>query len=662
VVASNRANPEAAQAATGTAPVDDRLSYARILVELGDVSDAELEVAELLEEKPDDLDALSLLAKIKHMRGELSQAMACWAQMHNRSPLIETTQSQLRAILRLAMDPERGAGDFLALGPLQLARKPVAHLELEQAFAQFIARRPDQARALCATIATRYRKDREVYKLAVLGSAWIAELSGQLEESCRVLEGLGSERGFETDTDRVLALARVYERLGTPERLEAAAHICHYLEGRYRTLSLLGRLASLYRRLGALEEARAYDARYLEAFRRRKHRPTFLEITAVAAKRYIQLARLAAIHAPASELPSNAPLRQRAIAAALAGRLEDARATFEAGGEALDRKYLADLAVLVQDPEEATRRYLESLRDEPEDVAVISWLLEQEAQHGPTAVAEYFRDPGHFTAARRALDAALRVYPLRAGLWRNLATLLALLPANRDEPLRAAERAAALEQASLRDAKPIGRALAAAAFHFVGRAKGIVHEVWASREVAEEGRGGALPTNQILGNISPDMAVAIQNTFTSVREYARSKFPQLTNDLSNYNYSFKITKEDEPSSGSSAGLPTALAFLSVLLQRAIPQDVASSGAIVADAHDVLTVRAIGDVEHKVKAAYHRNLRMIILPVGNRAELMASSQVPAAVHDEIVRYVANLDEALRLLFGQDVFLAGLTPEP
>jgi ATP-dependent Lon protease len=116
-----------------------------------------------------------------------------------------------------------------------------------------------------------------------------------------------------------------------------------------------------------------------------------------------------------------------------------------------------------------------------------------------------------------------------------------------------------------------------------------------------------------------------------------------------------VTKEDEPSGGTSAGLPTALAFLSVFLQRPVPQDVASTGVVVTDAHDVLTVRLVGDLDYKVDGAYHRNLRMILVPSGNRPMLERSTIVPHAIGDEIVRYVPDLDQAAGLVFGDLEFL-------
>ena len=81
-------------------------------------------------------------------------------------------------------------------------------------------------------------------------------------------------------------------------------------------------------------------------------------------------------------------------------------------------------------------------------------------------------------------------------------------------------------------------------------------------------------------------------------------------------------------------MPTALAFLSTFLQRPVPNTLASSGALVCEAHDVIVIAPIGDAEQKVKAAYHRNLRTLLLPHGNRADLERSTVVPRAISGDI----------------------------
>ena len=615
----------------------------------------------MLDERPDDLDAMSLFAKVKHMKGELSQAVACWAHIATRSPPPEAALQQLASILQLALDPERGAGEFLALGQLQLVRKPAAYLELEHAFSAFVQRKVDEARSRCEAVARKNQsKDRETYKLAVLAEAWICELSGELEAACDVLERLGTERGFEADTDRVVLLERIYERLGTPDKLEAALHICEFLEGKHHRMSTLSRLAALHRRLGHFEAAIAHEEQYAAAFKTRMHRPTWAEVVAAAAQRYLPLEKLASLKLEDRSLPEELSVRERGINLALTGNLGDAAVAFLETNELIDHKYLADLSALSGNPEAAALLYRDVLERDLTDVRVFQWMLDHHALHGSDVVAPVMKKPAVAAQARELLTQALRAAPQRPSIWRQLATLHTLT-GEVTEARRAKERAEALELTARRDERPIGRALAAAVYRFVGSAKGLVHEVWASREVAPAGSGGTLPDGRILGNLPTEMRTAVQSTFLSTREYARSKFPHLTRDILDYTYTYKVTKDDEPSHGLSAGLPTALAFLSVFLQRPLPTSMCSSGVIVADAHDVLSLRSVGDTEHKLKAAYNRNLKQVLLPAANRAELEANGRIPASVREELVAYVPDLDAAVKTVFGEELFLeAGPAP--
>src|SRR5258708_22690806 len=258
----------------GAPTADDRLSYTRVLAEIGELYDAEIQIAHVLEGQPDESAAVEILAKMKLMGGGLTEAIALWAQVDERSPRSQTGLLRLSSMLQLAREGERGGGEFLVLGHFQLWRKPAAHIELEEVFRMFLARRPEQARERCDQLARKYQgKDADLYKLAVVAKAWIAELSGELDLARSILEDLGQERGFETDSDRVLALARLYEQLGTRELLEKAVHIYQFFERSFEKVSVLGHLASLHRRLGGQEEAGRYPARVIDLFRPRKHPP-----------------------------------------------------------------------------------------------------------------------------------------------------------------------------------------------------------------------------------------------------------------------------------------------------------------------------------------------------------------------------------------------------
>jgi len=639
----------------------DRLQEARVLVALGELRDAEVLLADVLDEAPDDRSALSLFAKIKHMRGELSQAVACWAQLHARSPHSELALMQLGAILHLAQNPERGAEEFLALGQFQLVRKPTAQVELEEAFGLFLARRPDAARARCDQLAKKHRgKDRELFKLAVMANAWIAEMCGEIDAACTVLERLGHERGFELDTDRLLGLVRCYERKGTEEKLRAAVNLCEHMLERFEKISLLGRLATLHRRLGDEARARSFEERYLVEFERRMHRPSADDFVEVAARRHLALDRLRNLELGPFEVDEDRKPRERAIVAALSNDFSTARSLFARGEQAIDREYLGDLSMIEGRVDEAIGHYIEALKLDRANVNVIERLLEL-VEHA--SVSSGTRNALRSVMAREdvgeqahcALESAIRSSPLRPSLWRARARLFALASHSTPEATRADDRAQALAEAARRDASPIGRVLAAGVYHFVGKNKGLMHQVWAHREATERGRGGVLLADQILGNLTSEMLKSVRNTFLAVREFALAKFPHLTRDLFDFNYSYKVTKDDEPSGGLSAGLPNALAFLSVFLQRSIPQSIASSGVVIAEAHDVLAVRNVGDAEYKVLGACDCNVQMLILPSANRAALLESSRVPPAITEEIVRYASNLDDAVRLVFGEDIFV-------
>lgn len=640
-----------------TVQSDQRLEEARVLVELGELTQAEAEVAAILEERADDLEALRLYSKIKHMRGQLSLALSCYAQLQARSTAPgELARMHLESMLRMAQDPERGAGEFLAVGQ-RLVQKPTAYLALEEAFRLYVARRPHEARILCRRAAARYReRDPEVYKLAVLAEAWLSELSGDLAAACAALERLGGERGFEADLDRVMALVSLYELIGTPDKLEAAVNICRFLERSFGPRLVAGRLALLHRRLGRDAEAARYEERHLAEYRRWMQRPTFAEVVRVAARRLVPLDRLRSVRFVEHELPDALSADEEAIAKTLAGDLAGAGRILAAAAEALDLKCRANLVTLMQGEDEpAIAIGIQALQADPSDQHLAGWLLDIQARAPHTAIGAALRERPIASRVLAELEIQVKTAPTDARVWRRLATFFGLQPGGREQQQEFEERAAALELAAQDRARVSGKVLAAAVYRFFGRSCGLIHEVWATREMPPAGQaGGSLRREDILGAVTDELRDSVRNTFLAVREYARAKFPHRTRDILDYNYCYKVTKEDEPSSGVSAGIPTGLAFLSLFLQQPVAADMVSTGTLVADAHDVLAVGPVGDIEPKVDAAFHRNLRMIILPRANQVQLEQSALVPRAITREIVRYVADFDEAARLALGEPVF--------
>ncbi|MGE5183588.1 MAG: S16 family serine protease, partial [Acidobacteriota bacterium] len=398
------------------------------------------------------------------------------------------------------------------------------------------------------------------------------------------------------------------------------------------------------------DTAAELDRQYLAGVRRRMHRPSLHELARVAARSYVPLERLRGVKPAGDELPAELPRRERAIVHALRDERSQARVLLADGGDVLDRRYLADLAALEGDDERAIALYLATLASAPAELAIVGWLLDRAAS---PAVAAYFTDAARRQHAIELLDQHRTLSPLRAEPWRWLAAVHQLA-GHHEAAASCAERADALAKSAAARAMPIGRVLAASVYHFTGKAKGLLHEVWVHRAPTQPGRGGTLAADDILGNVTPEMRAAIRNSFVAVREYARARFPLATRDLDDYTYSYKLPKEDEPSGGLSAGLPSALAFLSVFLQRPVPHGIASSGALVTEAHDVITIGRIGEAEYKVKAAYHANARTLLLPLANRVDLESSAVAPVEITRELVQYAADLDRAVQLVFGTDVY--------
>ncbi|HTL38236.1 MAG TPA: S16 family serine protease [Kofleriaceae bacterium] len=530
-------------------PREQRLQRGRVLTELGWIAEAEAEVVQLLDEAPDNLDALGLFAKLKHIKGELSQAIACWAQLHARSSLAGRTP----------------------------------------------------------------------------------------------------------DHDRMFALAQFYDHVGTPDALAGAANICRYalgdLEARgVERLSLLSRIASFERRAGRDSDAARLDAQFLANVRRRMHRPTLRDLVEVAAREYLPIDELRRVRTPGMADGDRAPLTRRELALfeALVGDVTRARMLFGDGGEPLDRQYLAELAALAGDEARAIELALPTLV-QTGDSLLLGWVLDRSSP----ALDAYWAEPAHRAHAFAILERSLAIAPHRAQTWKRLSRLHAFA-GNLDEAARYEARATALAAAETAREAPIGRVLAAGVYHFGGKPKGLLHEIWVHREPTTPGRGGTLADIDIHGNITAELRAAIRNAFVAVREYARSKFPHATGDIADWTYSYKLPKEDEPSGGLSAGLPTALAFLSTFLQRPVSRTIASSGALVTEAHDVITIGRIGEADFKVKAAFHGNLRSLILPTSNRSDVETSVHVPLQIAHEIVQYAGDLDHAVRLVFGNDAF--------
>jgi hypothetical protein len=507
-------------------PIYDQLTRARVFLEIGETDAAQSDVIAVLDEYPRDHDALELLTKILHMRGEVPQALVC--------------RSRIDASVRQATyDPE-----------------------LEEVAALLHAHRTTDARALCVRIAADQKEQRKgLFKRAVLLNARICELAGDLYSAQHILEELGREAGYEVDLDRGLALARIYEQLERSEDLEKAIHILGFIHRRIGGVSILKRLSILHRRLGDRALFTEYARRHDSAFRRSMLRPSLSEVIAVASETFVPLEQLLRIRFAGEQLTWDLSKRGRALALVLEGDLPGAKEMLESSVAFLDQKYLENISTLEAQP----MIFIEDIRHRSN----------------------------------------------------------------------------------------VGCVLAVVADHFSAASHGLVQEIRVRRERTPH-VGGTLPDERILGKISFEVKQQIQRDFVAVRDYACAKFPHLARLIMSYNYVYELQLEDGVSLGADAALASALAFMSVFFQRDVPRDLCAGGALTVEAFDVLGVEPVEEPDEQVKAACSRNLNTLLLSRGSRLELEHSTQVPPSVLAELVVYVRDLDEAVRHVFGSEVF--------
>jgi ATP-dependent Lon protease len=101
-----------------------------------------------------------------------------------------------------------------------------------------------------------------------------------------------------------------------------------------------------------------------------------------------------------------------------------------------------------------------------------------------------------------------------------------------------------------------------------------------------------------------------------------------------------------PKDGPSAGVATALALASLLLNQPVRSDTAVTGEISLRGH----VLPVGGIRDKVLAAHRAGIRQVLLPFGNMRHV--KDEIPASALGEIqIHYLKHIDEALAWAFAQ-----------
>ncbi len=632
------------------------LLRARLCFEAGLSDQAEREARAALALMHEDESVLSLLAAIHHQRGELGAAIRLHGEIARRNPREPSALAELGRLFEASLRPD-SATLRPATNGTDAVSGPSGMVDLEHAFRLSFSGNLGQALRVVERVAARARTEAHaLYKLAMLERAFLLEQANDVRGAITTLERLADEPGLANDVERLLCLSMLYEREGTLERIRRALRAVRHAYLATRKPTLLRRIARLVGKLGHPRLAEVFEARYFDLFRQRMHKLTLRETVGVLRHVYIPpegLAQLpfdprAARHLAVRHEDRKRLDHQRRAAILALWRGDEARAEMlfaqiETYGHLtpVDRLYFADaLERRGNDVKALSMRQLGiASLDKLESAPLVRLCGRRDAALEDVRGA--LPDKARLEEAEQVLETRHKVCPEdTATLW-----ALARIVEVRGNSEQAARQVAHARCLAEQTNAPRHMVLAAATFRRGSEVRGILHEIWVDSRRVGRGRGG-VEANDVLGTVSLDLRTRVVAIFHAVRAFVWTRYPhRVVRDLDDRRYYLRFTKDDEPSSGESAGLPIAVAFASVMLDFSPPKNMAFSGALIGDAHHVLTVGKIGDVDAKIEGAYERRPCKIVLPAENREDVFFAERIPRQIVDEVVIFANTLDEVL-----------------
>ncbi len=156
------------------------------------------------------------------------------------------------------------------------------------------------------------------------------------------------------------------------------------------------------------------------------------------------------------------------------------------------------------------------------------------------------------------------------------------------------------------------------------------------------GKGSFTLTGQ-LGEIMQESA---QTAFS----YVRGKIFELNvaKDIhKNFDIHIHVPEGATPKEGPSAGIPFAIAILSLLTDIPVSKKIAMSGEITLRGK----VLPVGGIKEKLLAAFREGIRETILPLDNRPDL---KDLPKVISQKMkIHLVENMDEVFRIVLTKDL---------
>ncbi len=150
---------------------------------------------------------------------------------------------------------------------------------------------------------------------------------------------------------------------------------------------------------------------------------------------------------------------------------------------------------------------------------------------------------------------------------------------------------------------------------------------------------------KITGSLGDVMRESVRTAVSLVRSRAR----ELGIDeklFSDSNLHVHVPAAATPKDGPSAGLAIVMALTSLLLERAVPPDLAMTGEITLRGR----LLPVGGIKEKTLAAKRAGLSRVLLPAANEKDL---AEIPEELlQDLAIHRVEQFDEALALVFGSE----------
>lgn len=141
---------------------------------------------------------------------------------------------------------------------------------------------------------------------------------------------------------------------------------------------------------------------------------------------------------------------------------------------------------------------------------------------------------------------------------------------------------------------------------------------------------------KITGNVGNIMKESIE----VVVSYIRSKYKY---NLNNIDLHFHFLESSFKKDGPSAGLSIAVALISLLEKKVIPDDLSFTGEITLNGK----ILKIGGLKEKLIGAYNKNIKVVYIPKQNYDDL---KDIPKIVLDNMeIKTVDNFDEIYDIFF-------------